>query len=102
MAAKTRAHKKETGFDKLARLIKSEGDDVRSEMDKRFKRVDERFDQVNIRLGRIESELAQINRRLDRLENDVDAMKGYSKEIDELRSRMKRIEKHLGIARSTI
>lgn len=99
--------KPENGFDRLARLIKSEGDDIRSEMregfakiDGRFVKVDEQFVETQAELRAIRHELADINRRLDRLEEDVDAMRGYSKEIDELRTRVRNIEKHPRLAKA--
>jgi predicted nucleic acid-binding Zn-ribbon protein len=48
-------------------------------------------------LTSIESELKSINRRLDLLEEEVGGLKGFAKEIDELRARIAHIEKHLGI-----
>lgn len=53
--------------------------------------------EVTQRLSGIERELADINRRLDALEDDVADIRGYAKEIDELRSRMRAIERHLGL-----
>jgi predicted nucleic acid-binding Zn-ribbon protein len=93
MAKKTTQAKNENGFEKLARLIKSEGDDIRRDMH-------EQFSEVKMDLQSIRTELLDINRRLDRLEESVEAMKGFSKEIDEMRARMKNIEKHLHIAQS--
>lgn len=97
--------KPEDGFDRLARLIKSEGEDIRREMregfakvDMRFSKVDEQFVETQAELRAIRHELAEINRRLDRLEEDADAVRGYSKEIDELRIRVRNIEKHPRLA----
>lgn len=53
--------------------------------------------EVSQRLSGIERELADINRRLDTLEEDVADIRGYAKEIDDLRARMRAIERHLGI-----
>jgi len=50
-------------------------------------------------LTSIEAELRGINRRLDLLEEQVGSLKGFSKEIDELRSRIRDIEKHRGITK---
>ncbi len=94
MKTKKEISKNENGFDKLARLIKSESDDIRRDMH-------EQFSEVKMDLRSIRTELLDINRRLDRLEESVEAMKGFSKEIDELRSRVKNIEKHMSTSRST-
>jgi archaellum component FlaC len=109
-------------FDMLARLIKSESDDIRDVMDKRFAKVDQQFAKVDqqfikadVQFAKIEenfheirqelrsvrTELSYINRRLDHLEEQYGNIKGYSKEIDELRARVKDIEKHLKTARIT-
>ena len=45
-------------------------------------------------LGR---ELADINKRLDLIEQSYANLKGVTKEIDEIRNRVKDIERHLGI-----
>ena len=42
-----RRHLKETGFDKLARLIKGEGEDIRVEMGAMEKRFDGRIDKLD-------------------------------------------------------
>jgi predicted nuclease with TOPRIM domain len=52
------------------------------------------------RLSNIEAELRDISGRLDMLEEAVSSMKGYAKEIDDLRGRVREIEKHLGIAKN--
>lgn len=95
--------KPEDGFDRLARLIKSESDDIRAEMKKGFSSVrfemNEKFVEVHAELRAIRHELADINRRLDRLEEKYGSVKGYAKEIDEMRTRLKNIEKHLNLAR---
>ena len=45
----------------------------------------------------IHHELAHINHRLDQLEENYANLKGVTKEIDDLRSDVRAIEKHLGI-----
>ena len=54
---------------------------------------------VGEQLTSIEAELRGINHRLDLLEEQVGGLKGFSKEIDELRNRVKEIERHLGISK---
>jgi predicted nucleic acid-binding Zn-ribbon protein len=44
-------------------------------------------------------ELADINRRLDLLEQQFRNLKGVTKEIDDIRDRIRDIEKHLGLNR---
>ena len=41
--------------------------------------------------------LRDINRRVDALEKVVGTIGGFAKEIDELRARVKDIERHLGM-----
>ena len=123
MVTKKKSISKKGGdkFDMLARLIKSESDDIRDVMDKRFAKVDEQFLKVDQQFAKVDmqflkieenfheirqdlrsirTELAYINRRLDHLEDQYGNIKGYSKEIDELRARVKDIEKHIKTARS--
>jgi predicted nuclease with TOPRIM domain len=52
---------------------------------------------VGEQLTSIEAELRRINHRLDVLEEQVSGLKGFSKEIGDLRARVPQIEKHLGI-----
>jgi predicted nucleic acid-binding Zn-ribbon protein len=66
-------------------------------IDERFDAINKRFDSVDEELRAIRNELSHINRRLDLLEEQVGGMKGFSKEIDELRDRIKSIEKHVGL-----
>ena len=51
--------------------------------------------EVKSLLTSIEYELRDINRRLDALEEQFGNLKGITKEIDELRGRVKSIEEHL-------
>jgi len=95
----SRRRRPENGFDTLARLIKSESDDIRKEMHKGFAHVAEHFVEVHGELRAIRNEIAAINRRLDRLEEHYGSVKGYAKEIDEIRARIKNIEKRLHLSR---
>ena len=52
-------------------------------------------------LAAIHHELRDINRRLDTLEEQFGNIKGVTKEIDELRARVKSIEQHLKIRGKT-
>ena len=49
--------------------------------------------------SRIAAGLASINRRLEKLEEEVAGLKGFAREIDDIRARVKDIEKHLGLNR---
>ena len=42
-------------------------------------------------------ELSDINKRLDQIEESYANLKGVTKEIDDLRSEVRAIEKHLGL-----
>lgn len=75
-------------------------DDIHKRFDKvdqRFDETDQRFDEVDQRLETIEASVRGIRRDLDRLTERVEDIAGFSKEIDELRTRLVVIEKHLGI-----
>jgi hypothetical protein len=68
--------KKESEFDKLARLIKEEGEDIRHEMgaiEKRLvRKMDEGFSIVNRRLDAIiQTQLDEHARRIKKLETAV-------------------------------
>jgi archaellum component FlaC len=109
------AKRKETEFDKLARLIKSEGEDIRKEMHEgfaaaasdtkelrqevidQFDHVDTQFKGIKTDIPDIYAEVANIHRQLDRLEERGASSAGFSKEIDVILSRVAFIEKHLGI-----
>jgi chromosome segregation ATPase len=54
---------------------------------------------LGAQLTSIEAELRGINRRLDFVEEQIGSLKGFSKEIDDLRARIAQIEKHLGISK---
>ena len=45
----------------------------------------------------LRTELAEINRRLDLIEQNYANLKGVTKEIDEVRERVRDVEKHLGL-----
>ena len=62
MAKKKTQKKDEIGFDKLARLIKGESDDVRGEMSKMRLDMNEGFVEVRGELRSIRVELVDINR----------------------------------------
>ena len=47
----------------------------------------------------LHTELAEINRRLDLLDRQFVNLKGVTKEIDDIRDRVRDIEKHLGLAK---
>ena len=105
--------KKETGFDKLARLIKSESDDIRSTM---ATKDDLRTGLASVRgematgfasirkematrddIAGIRTELADIKQRLKAVEVAVGNHSGFSKEIDHAFERIAAIEKHLAL-----
>ena len=55
--------------------------------------------EVNSRFSHLEKEIATISSRLDAIEESIADMRGYAKEIDDLRTRISDIERHLGVAR---
>ena len=109
-----RRKKGESEFDKLARLIKSEGEDIRNEMSRRFGSADKRFDGVDKgfvgidkhfdsldeQLREIRTEITDIRSRVEHLEEQGAVQAGYAKEIDHILGRVAFIEPHLGIAKS--
>ena len=90
MKKKQVKNKKESGFDKLARLIKSESEDIRTE-------IQEFREETNENFREIREEVRDIRERLEKLEQKIGNMSGYSKEIDHPITRVARIEKHLGM-----
>jgi archaellum component FlaC len=83
---------KEKDFERFTRVVLDE-----------FKRLHERLDAIDDRFGRveprradIETELTAIIRRLNALEEAVGSNSGYIKEVDDIRSRVRDIENHLG------
>lgn len=74
--AKKKARRGESEFDKLARLIKEEGEEVREHMDEVEKRL-------NIRMDKLEQGLTAIIRRLDTI---------IQMQLDEHASRIKKLE----------
>ncbi len=79
------ARKKETGFDKLAWLIKSESEDIRKQM------------ATKDDTAGIMSELRDIKQRLKKVGEAIEDHSGHSKEIDHALERIAAIERHLGI-----
>lgn len=97
--AKTK--KKETDFDKLARLIKSESEDIRAELggkiDSLEKKMDSGFARIDQELASIRAELKSIRADIASLQSTVKQHEGYTKEIDHVLKRVVAIERHLGI-----
>ena len=91
------AKKKETGFDKLARLIKEEGEDIRKELGDK---VDSGFVRMDQELAAIRAELKSIRDDIASLQAAVGEHEGYTKEIDHVLKRVVAIEKHLDIKHS--
>ncbi|OGG58994.1 hypothetical protein A3C86_01255 [Candidatus Kaiserbacteria bacterium RIFCSPHIGHO2_02_FULL_49_16] len=81
--------RKESGFDKLARLIKSESDDIRSTMATKAETAT-KADIASMRkdmatradIAGIMTELTDIKQRLKAVEVAVENHAGFSKEID--------------------
>lgn len=98
--------KKESDFDRLARLIKEEGEDIRAEIRNEIgglqKKVDAGFARIDHELREIHSELTAIRRDLDDLRREVENISGYRREIDHALERIAQIEKHLGLDKKKI
>ncbi|MFH0303156.1 hypothetical protein AAFX91_39645 [Bradyrhizobium sp. 31Argb] len=98
--------KKESDFDKLARLIKEEGEDIRTEIRNEIgrleKKVDAGFTRIDRELSEIHSELRTLRHDLDDLRREVENISGYRKGIDHALERIAAIEKHLGIGKKVV
>lgn len=99
--AKKLARRKESEFDALARLIKSESDDIRKHMATKGDIADVRKDISGIRkdIAGIMVELRDIKARLTVIEEATENHAHYSKEIDHAFERIAAIEKRLGISK---
>lgn len=78
--------------------------DLQTEMQAGFARMDTEFAQVNKNFGRVfedisalQAEVRSIRKYLDRLTEQVNGMRGYSKELDTPYARIAIIEKHIGL-----
>ncbi|MBI5469999.1 hypothetical protein HY968_01595 [Candidatus Kaiserbacteria bacterium] len=67
-------------------------------------RTESRGDVISLmeKLISIEAEIRDIKRKLDSLEEQAQGMKGYAKEIDELRDRIREIERHIGLKKKAL
>lgn len=72
--------KEESGFDRLAELIKGESDDIREHIDAMEKRIDNRVDLLE---RKVDTGFAEIVRRLDTI---------IQMQLDEHASRIKKLE----------
>ncbi len=103
------AHMPEDKFEKLARLIKEEGEEtreqLRAEFNLRFEtlntktdnlttRVDGGFLELGHRVSAIEKELERL---LERLAEQAASNSGFAKEIDGLRAEIIAIKRHMGL-----
>jgi len=92
------AKRKESEFDKLARLVKSESEDIRKRMVTKEDIAVVRNEMATKNdTAAILEELKDIKSRLKVLEEKVEDHSGHSKEIDHAFERIATIEKHLGI-----
>jgi predicted nucleic acid-binding Zn-ribbon protein len=65
-------------------------------------RLDEKIDRMSEQLAGIEADVRDIKRRLGIIEEDVQGMKGYAKEIDDLRESVRVIEQHLNVKKRQV
>jgi len=85
----------ERGFSAIASDIKELRADVNDIKDE-IAEMRQEMRGVTDRLSAIESEVRDIRQRLEHVGN----MRGFSKEIDYLNDRLRRIERHLGLEQS--
>ena len=81
--AHRKVKKSESEFDKLARLIKGEGDDIRGELIRLEKRMEGLEKKTDEGFSSVQKELAVINRRLDTI---------IQMQLDEHARRIKKLE----------
>jgi len=100
------ATKKDMDLDTAVTLIMGEFNNVRTEIQVFKTEVSTRFDVIETDIQVMKTdiqaikednhyarkELYEINRRLDTIEEQVGHVRGYAKEIDDLRSRVKVLE----------
>jgi len=80
--------KKETEFEKLARLIKGEGEDIRKDMETGLGKLEGEMEKLEMRLG---AKIEQVGASLSAFENhEVDKRK-------QLEVRITRLEKKVGV-----
>jgi hypothetical protein len=79
----------ESEYEKLARLIKEEGENIREELGKK---IDAGFARVNQELAAIRAELKSIRSDIAGLQASVGQHEGYAKEIDHILERVATIE----------
>ena len=87
-----------TDIDQLAGVMLAEF----TRLHERFDRLDPRLDAIDGRLSGIGRDLGDVTRRLDHLDEQIGHVKGFAKEIDACRDRLRTIETHLGIARQIV
>ncbi len=83
-------------FDKLGQMI-GEGF---AQNDKRFGAIEKRLDGIDSRLERVDSRLDNLDARVGRIEADIHELRGeivYRHEFEDALSRIKYLEKKLGI-----
>jgi hypothetical protein len=98
----------ESEYEKLARLIKEESEDIRTEIQNSFAdvrkdlgrhegKMDAGFARIDHELASIRSELKSIRADTAALQASTSQHEGYAKEIDHILERVAAIEKYLGI-----
>ena len=90
--------KKESNFDRLARLIKEESEDIREELGRK---IDAGFIRTDQELASIHAELKSIRTDIAALQASISEHEGYTKEIDHILQRVAAIEKHIGFEHPT-
>lgn len=84
-------------IERFSRLVLDAIHEFRNEFEYFGEDTSERLGRMEERLMSIERELTEIDHRLSKLEEDVADIRGYAKELDDLRTRLSAIERHLGL-----
>ncbi len=87
--------KKDIDLDTAVTLIMGEMQSFRKEVNSRFTVLEADVQTIKEDTHHIRKELYEINRRLDLLEEQHGQVRGYAKEIDDLRTRVKYLEQQL-------
>ena len=87
-----------TDIDQLAGVMLAEF----TRLHERFDGLEPRLDAIDGRLSGIGHDLGDVTRRLDHLDEQIGHVRGFAKEIDACRDRLRTIETHLGIVRQIV
>lgn len=81
----------------IYKLIIEVRDELRDEVTRGFNSVNEQLQEARDERTKIMRDVSNLQRDITRLEERIEHFGGFAKEIDELRTRLTSIEKHLGM-----